>query len=47
MMSTLNGHISESTTLNFVVYVDIKSVVPSSQSERNDLFWPVQFVEAV
>ena len=33
--------------LELVVHVGIKSVVPSSQPEENNLLWPVQFVEAV
>ena len=33
--------------LELAVYVGIKSVVPSSHPEQNDLLWSVQFVEAV
>ena len=35
------------TNLELAVHVGIKSVVPSSQPEQNNLLWSVQFVEVV
>ena len=35
------------SNLELVVHVGIKSVVPSSQPEQNNLLCPVQFVEAI
>ena len=35
------------TNFGLAVHVGIKSVLPSSQPEQNDLLWSVQFVEAV
>ena len=35
------------TNLEIAVLVGIKSIVPTSQPEQNDLLWSVRFMEAV
>ena len=47
MMSALHGHISDSPTLNLLYMWALSPLCPVLNPEQNNLFWCVQFVEAV